>query len=402
MPKDTKKILQICWLAIFVIPGVLFSAIKEPSINYPEFSWDTVPVFHHAARADRIYTFEQIEFIANKFSIVVFEKQHAQNQTEYINKLENAVLFDASRIKAVNSDITVLGYFSAFLDNCPYSWQQDIKKHPEWLLYDVNGNPLHKTRGDIPQFDITKSCWQQWWLYNTGKLIADSNIDGIFIDALAQIVRITSQDKLDLWSEAKYNAMCHTTSELLQITQERLPEGAIIVNNGLFADMPGLEDDGLGWLDFANSTMVEHFGAFEARDEEGDIIPEVMARQIELVQIAGQRDKVVLVKGWPGDLYWTNPKYQSLSFSEKEQLAEERLEFALAAFLIAAEEYSYFGYSWGWLSNDGWFKWYPEFEEPLGLPQNSAVRNGFSYSRSFEHADVYLDLASEQASIVWK
>ncbi len=80
----------------------------------------------------------------------------------------------------------------------------------------------------------------------------------------------------------------------------------------------------------------------------------------------------------------------------------EELEFSLAAFLVAAREYAYFGYSWGWDHSQGWMLWFPELDRPLGPPKGDARRKGWVYTREFAHARVRVDLEDETADIQWK
>ena len=48
------------------------------------------------------------------------------------------------------------------------------------------------------------------------------------------------------------------------------------------------------------------------------------------------------------------------------------------------------------------FDWYPEFDKPLGAPKGDAKRDGFKYTREFEHASVFVDLKTKTAKIDWK
>mmetsp|Transcript_6375 Transcript_6375/g.18919 ORF Transcript_6375/g.18919 Transcript_6375/m.18919 type:complete len:282 (-) Transcript_6375:198-1043(-) len=80
--------------------------------------------------------------------------------------------------------------------------------------------------------------------------------------------------------------------------------------------------------------------------------------------------------------------------------------FSLAAFLIAAYDNSFFGYSEGWYYNGS--TWHREYDLALGAPKGDALRVGRSdgapgatYTRHFEHATVTLDVAGYNASIQW-
>lgn len=52
-------------------------------------------------------------------------------------------------------------------------------------------------------------------------------------------------------------------------------------------------------------------------------------------------------------------------------------------------------------------KWQQPFDfvdkpKKLGKPMAAAKKNGFVYTRSFEHADVWLDVANHRGRISWK
>lgn len=56
----------------------------------------------------------------------------------------------------------------------------------------------------------------------------------------------------------------------------------------------------------------------------------------------------------------------------------------LAAFLIGAGEYSYFGCSRGWYIEPDWIVWHPEYDKPLGKPNSEAFFRFGVYHRTFE------------------
>ncbi len=56
--------------------------------------------------------------------------------------------------------------------------------------------------------------------------------------------------------------------------------------------------------------------------------------------------------------------------------ARENITFPLACFLVAAQPYSYFCYSWGYRDQHGSLDSYPEFEKPLGEPTGRCRTDG--------------------------
>ncbi len=128
---------------------------------------------------------------------------------------------------------------------------------------------------------------------------------------------------------------------------------------------------------------VESFTIIRSRSKEA------IARDIEAIQKSGRMGKIVVVKGWPDpDFTWLNTEKLKLSPDRLAEEARRKITFTLACFLAAAQEYSYFAYSWGWRAEHGSLIDYPEYHKPLGRPKGDAARNGWIYTRSFEHASV--------------
>ena len=47
-------------------------------------------------------------------------------------------------------------------------------------------------------------------------------------------------------------------------------------------------------------------------------------------------------------------------------------------------------------------RWFPEYDKPLGPPAGPAARKGTTYTRKFQHADVWLDISKRQGKITWR
>jgi hypothetical protein len=52
--------------------------------------------------------------------------------------------------------------------------------------------------------------------------------------------------------------------------------------------------------------------------------------------------------------------------------------------------------------NKLWMKNLPEYSKPLGPPKGPATKTDYLYKRSFQHADVTLDIKKETARILWQ
>ncbi len=73
----------------------------------------------------------------------------------------------------------------------------------------------------------------------------------------------------------------------------------------------------------------------------------------------------------------------------------------VATFLVGVQENSYFIYNWGYRMELGCLEWYPEFDKPLGEPLGDMLRDGWTLSRKFKHASVWVNLETREADIQW-
>jgi len=128
---------------------------------------------------------------------------------------------------------------------------------------------------------------------------------------------------------------------------------------------------------------------------------DMMAADIEAMSKASKAGKIIIFKAWPG-FHQKDTQLMKRPHEEIVKIAAKNITFPLASFLIAAGPNCYFQYTWGWNADNGTFDWYPEFDKPLGAPKGDAKRDGFKYTREFEHASVFVDLEKKTAKIDWK
>jgi hypothetical protein len=128
---------------------------------------------------------------------------------------------------------------------------------------------------------------------------------------------------------------------------------------------------------------------------------EVIAKDIELIQDAAVRGKIVIAKAWP-KYNFTNEQIKSMSQEQLETMSREDIVFPLATFLVGAGKYAYFCYSWGYDYKQGGMIDYPEYNKPLGEPMGAAKKDGFIYTREFKNASVYADIENRIGKITWK
>lgn len=351
---------------------------------FPKYSWDTVPVYIHFGDNAGL-TDEEVEFVASHTNFVCLEKAHGMNVH---GSTEKGILHDTVRLKAANPDLKLIYYWNTFLDYSMFDAHQVYEQHPEWWLKTVDGS-LDKKNGSIKRYDLSNPAVREWWTEEVKKAVVDGPCDGVFADAFPQIA---SPANIKLWGQEKYDAIQAGLIETLKLTRQKIGADHIIMFNGI----RNTESLNLGreYLPYTDAATIEHFGHFQSTSKEN------MAQDIEDMIAAGKKAKMVIMKGWPG-FDFTQREIRDVPYDVLLAQARENIMFPLACFLIAAQEHSYFCYTWGYRENHGSLDWYDEFDKPLGAPKEDAKKSGWIYTRSFEHAEVWVDLENKSARIKW-
>ena len=229
---------------------------------------------------------------------------------------------------------------------------------------------------------------------------------------------------------------------MLQAKYAALNRGLVIANQGLgfwkatYPTWPGMDwRTSVGLV--GGGSFTEWFGSLEMDNEhDGSWNVGQMEKCFKGVIESSQAGYPVVLKAAPGPVY--GPKFERrcsttppsscanssnyfhvLEWATPEKVAESadgaradvqrKLTQTLAPFLIVVEPNVFFSYAWYYDLQDGYIPcpegvecgmpntWFPEFSRPLGPPDAAAVQNGTVWTRSFQHAEVYVDLANRSA-----
>ncbi|MBT3198950.1 MAG: hypothetical protein HN350_03450 [Phycisphaerales bacterium] len=382
-----KWTLVICVL----LTGLCNTACTAEKTALAPFSWDTVPVYIHFGKSSGPLTDDEVKFVARTSNFVCFEKGHGKGR---FGSTEKGIAHDAKRLKALNGKIKVLFYWNGFLNYQLYDACKEFKKHPDWIFRDAQGKPLYKTR-TLEQYNLLNAEFRQWWASIAAKAVKEYACDGIFMDALLQT---TNPKWVRMgWGRGKESKVTRAVVDMIRQAKKKMGNDAILLYNGLRSSDRNRTMKGAQFLAHADGAAIEHFGAFQSRTKES------IARDIEAISKTGKAGKIVVVKAWPDPQFnWTNKTKMKLPAAKLAKEAREKITFPLACFLVAAQENSYFCYSWGYREQHGGLIEYPELNKPLGKPKGDATKKQWVYTRSFEHADVWVDLAGRKARINWK
>ncbi|MDX2432216.1 MAG: hypothetical protein QNK35_14865, partial [Bacteroides sp.] len=81
-----------------------------PKDIFPDFSWETTPLYFMFGDIDRVLTPEEVSFIAGKTDFLCIEKSHGYRT---LGAAELGAKHEAEAFKKINPDAKVLFYFNS-------------------------------------------------------------------------------------------------------------------------------------------------------------------------------------------------------------------------------------------------------------------------------------------------
>ncbi len=392
--------------------------------NFPDFSWDTVPVCIHLGiqgganitdydgnkvNVGGEFTTEQLYFLS-RFPLVCIEKSHGIT-TGVDQSMEYYALASADKIRALNPSSKVLFYWNSIIDYESFYEHTspvygDEAEHTDWRLQTSTGDYVYENNHYYYNFVPTE--FREWWVSIPLKWCGAGQMDGVFVDKLPYFYSSVDSRKA---TYTDYDQLVAGLDDMLtQLKAQMLPDKFIIGN--ALRGASTVETFGMRFLtnDLLHGAMLEHFGAISSYNKD------TLAQDIDLIAEAAAIGKSVVVKGWPEfnwlDYTTDNPDYSGNAIYgmymtptdsyEAEALAKDQITFPLACFLMGAGKYSYFCYSWGYDLYEGGMVDYPQYDRKLGEPLGAYTKDGYKYERFFEYANVYADLEEWTATIEWK
>lgn len=287
-----------------------------------------------------------------KYQMVTIEKW--QSYDIKIIDDEDAMVEFMKAVKAANPKVTTYFYMNSWKDRPEMTrMARQFSEHPDWALRDVEGNPVKNNQG-FYVFDMSQVTVQQWWQNTCLNATKFANGDGCYCDSSQHVnesFKGVSPDKLKAWGQG-----------LLNLTRD--VQNALGNDKLLIGKVPGQP--------YVKSVQIEFFVA------DNDSINALMVgvQNGEVVQA-----HVPVNVPCRGDL---------TSY--------------IAAFLVAAGKYSYFGCgNWNTVGNDTTaFYWHPEYDKPLGAPLGTATYAGGVWKRQFASGTmVTFDTSTNKGTVDW-
>ncbi|MCK0157289.1 putative glycoside hydrolase family 15 protein [Cellulophaga sp. F20128] len=359
---------------------------------YPNFSWETTPMYYMFGDSKRTLSSKEVRFIAEKSDFICIEKSHGLNE---LGAAELGAKHEAAAFKKINPNAKVLFYY-----NSAYAWpftsynknftNKNINDHPElkkFLIIDPETGKLAH-RNNVFFFDVLNPDLREWWVNTVAKGVEESGCDGAFIDQMHGFAWLRN-DK----SEAVKKAM----GEMMTRLKERLGPDKILLGNNAAQEIASYA------YPATDAIMFEHYNEKLLSKEKLLEDWENMLRiakdgKMSIFRIGVESD----VLGKEKDKDFFKGKKRNKRYAA---LAKERLEYYQACFLIGAQPYSYFQYGWGWALSSGSLVNFPDLLKPLGTPKGAYQRkteDGWEFTREFEHASVWVNTEKGEGKIRWK
>jgi len=352
-----------------------------PKDFYPEFSWETTPRYFMFGDKNRVLRPEQVRFIAERTGFLCIEKSHGMKP---LGAAELGAKHEAAAFKKINPGVKVLFYF-----NAAYAWpytsynkdftKERIDKKPKLKQFLITHPKTGKLADRYGAFcyDVLNPDFRDWWVETVAKGVRESGCDGAFIDQMHGSVDLRKNKRAKI-----EKAM----GEMMDALKKRMgPDKILLANNAYTASAKYV-------YPVSDAIMFENYATVKSSKESLLLEWEEMLRNAKAGKISVFR---LGVEGTGRrNLKPNMPK-----------LSKEKLEFALACYLIGAQPYSYFMYSWGWKLSSGALVDYPEFKKPLGPPKGAYQRTtpgGWEFTREFEHASVWVNTETREAKITWR
>lgn len=378
------------WKRRGVSESAALSAVNRSIM--PEFSWDTLPLYMHI-RKSYVFSKKELQFLS-EFPLITLEKTTGSKS---FGSTDAGTIEMAKRIKKLNPKAKVLFYRNVICHYGGYTFNEQIDSIPNWFLVGKDGQPS-TVRGRIKAYDTTNPALRDWWVSNAKKVCDSPYIDGLFIDGNVKVLMRSYM--LRQLPAGKKKATIEGYHEMMAQTRDALGPNKLMFANIIRAHH--FENGGLEYMDKLDGSYLENFLSPN---------PDLLAKGIDTVQKAARMGKIIAMTLSIGATAVSEGvdevplKNDDLNYGSK-----EIIDFNIALFLVCAEKYSYLyikdGYSAetrrGICESRVWMKALPEYKKPLGPPKGPAKRDGYIYTREFEHVSVWLDIEKRKGRVTWK
>ena len=396
-----RPLITVVILFLLAMPACLLAqpndtgATQTPA-KLPAFSWDTLPLYAHVRKATK-FTPEELKHLAS-FPLITLEK--TTGVKDY-GSTDAGTIEAAKAIKQIDPTTKVLFYRNVIVHYPGYRYDDQLGSIPDAFLTSKKGEQ-NLVRGQNKAYDLSSEQLRKWWVETMATTTNHKAIDGLFLDGNVKV--LSSYLKRTL-PDGKKEAVMRGFDQMMRDTRKALDPEKLMIANVLRARF---DKGGLEFMDYFDGSYLEGFEHAVAGASKADYL----AKGIETAQTAARQGKIIALT--------LNVSKASMSdgvdevhghLKDFESIDQDRVNFCIALFLVVAERHSYFCLHDGYninprgrrpTTNALWLKSLPQYNKKLGAPKGPAVKQGYRYSREFEHASVKLNIESGKADIKWK
>ncbi len=379
-----------------VVADAASTSASSASSKMPAFNWDTLPLYVHVRKTDE-FTPEEVRYLAS-FPLITFEKTTG---SKAFGSTDAGTIKAAQAVRRANPDAKVLFYRNVIVHYGGYRFDSQLATIADPFLRNKRGNDK-LIRGRVRAYDLSNAAVRKWWVDSMASVCQHESIDGLFLDGNVKV--LSSFLERDL-PQGKKAQVIKGFDQMMHATRQSLGNDKLMIANVLRARF---DDGGLKFMDYFDGSYLEGFEHAVGRISKADYI----AKGIDTVQQAARSGKLIALTLNVGDSSMGDGVDELRGNLESlDQVSAARVDYCIALFLVMAEQYSYLNIHDGYDVNTNangkcasklWMKKLPQYSRPLGPPLGPAVRNGYRYSRDFQHASVTLDIEASQGNVIWK
>nr|WP_308949509.1 putative glycoside hydrolase [Coraliomargarita sp. SDUM461003] len=339
------------------------------------------------------FTDEEIKYLAT-FPLITFEKSTGHKD---FGGTEVGSVKAATAVKAINPRSKILYYRNIIVHYGGYVANEQLEAIPNaFLANDDGGEDL--VRGKVRAYDLSNPEVESWWMNHAKQACASPVIDGLFIDGNIKVIA-DGYLRREIGAEKKA-AVQSAYHRMMRALPDLIGRDSLILSNIIRAR---LENSGLTELEYFDGSYLEGFEHPVGKISREDYV----AKGIAAMQTAARSGKIIAFTMGMGEEQESEMGIDETRAAIDDIASiQDRFTYALAIFLICAEEYSYFMASDGYSVNPGgsklWMQDIPEYSRRLGRPLGPAQNRGYIYIRQFEHLRVWLDIENQRAELVWQ
>lgn len=171
------------------------ASVSDPAKPTPFFSWNTVPVAFHGANKARVYTQDEAELLASRYQMIAIEKWYTPCAASGLSgpecNVEAKMATTFKAIKAANSSVTTMFYLNSMFNFAFYNLNGLILEREAQglrsLLRDRDGTLVSLCNDgnvycNITNFDLSVPEVRDLWLEAVLNMTRDGGVDGVFAD----------------------------------------------------------------------------------------------------------------------------------------------------------------------------------------------------------------------------